>query len=236
MVGGGLWSGSLQTADRGQPAGTASASPSSTKASFSLIPWSRCRHRRRGDPPHRLPAARLLAPATASAFSATSCAASTRRSACQRLHNGLACPTTGPGHRRWLVHQLLRHSRREDNLPFKTVMDAIRLRAHVVEMWELADQAQDENAAGSCLRRRRRRYAPGSRCAAARTCSAPRWRSFTRNIPSVFGLGAAGGSGRAYCCQTSTRSTAEWRTGVSIVLNRKVVGWSKAISCSTTAQ
>lgn len=28
-------------------------------------------------------------------------------------------------------------------LPFKTLMDAIRLRAHLVEMWELADQAQD---------------------------------------------------------------------------------------------
>jgi len=27
--------------------------------------------------------------------------------------------------------------------PFKTLMDAIRLRAHLVEMWELADQAQD---------------------------------------------------------------------------------------------
>lgn len=34
----------------------------------------------------------------------------------------------------------------ENSFPFKTVMDAIRLRAHVVEMWELADQAQDENA------------------------------------------------------------------------------------------
>ncbi len=30
--------------------------------------------------------------------------------------------------------------------PFKTLMDAIRLRAHVVEMWELADQAQDADA------------------------------------------------------------------------------------------
>jgi NADH dehydrogenase len=29
---------------------------------------------------------------------------------------------------------------------FKTLMDAIRLRAHVVEMWELADQATDANA------------------------------------------------------------------------------------------
>lgn len=29
-------------------------------------------------------------------------------------------------------------------LPFKTLMDAIRLRAQVVEMWELADQATDE--------------------------------------------------------------------------------------------
>jgi NADH dehydrogenase len=28
--------------------------------------------------------------------------------------------------------------------PFKTLMDAIRLRAHVVEMWELADQATDK--------------------------------------------------------------------------------------------
>lgn len=27
--------------------------------------------------------------------------------------------------------------------PFKTLMDAVRLRAHVVEMWELADQAED---------------------------------------------------------------------------------------------
>jgi NADH dehydrogenase len=27
--------------------------------------------------------------------------------------------------------------------PFKTLMDAIRLRAHLVEMWELADQAED---------------------------------------------------------------------------------------------
>lgn len=34
----------------------------------------------------------------------------------------------------------------EHSFPFKTVMDAIRLRAHVVEMWELADQAQDEAA------------------------------------------------------------------------------------------
>ena len=32
------------------------------------------------------------------------------------------------------------------SFPFKTVMDAIRLRAHMVEMWELADQAQDEAA------------------------------------------------------------------------------------------
>lgn len=32
------------------------------------------------------------------------------------------------------------------SFPFKTVMDAIRLRAHMVEMWELADQAQDEVA------------------------------------------------------------------------------------------
>lgn len=29
--------------------------------------------------------------------------------------------------------------------PFKTLMDAIRLRAHLVEMWELADQAEDAN-------------------------------------------------------------------------------------------
>jgi len=34
----------------------------------------------------------------------------------------------------------------EHSFPFKTVMDAIRLRAHMVEMWELADQAQDEMA------------------------------------------------------------------------------------------
>ncbi len=31
----------------------------------------------------------------------------------------------------------------EHSFPFKTLMDAIRLRAHVVEMWELADQAED---------------------------------------------------------------------------------------------
>lgn len=33
----------------------------------------------------------------------------------------------------------------ERAFPFKTLMDAIRLRAHVVEMWELADQATDAN-------------------------------------------------------------------------------------------
>ncbi len=32
----------------------------------------------------------------------------------------------------------------EHSFPFKTLMDAIRLRAHSVEMWELADQATDE--------------------------------------------------------------------------------------------
>lgn len=32
------------------------------------------------------------------------------------------------------------------SFPFKTLMDAIRLRAHVVEMWELADQAEDATA------------------------------------------------------------------------------------------
>lgn len=31
----------------------------------------------------------------------------------------------------------------ENGFPFKTLMDAIRLRSHVVEMWELADQARD---------------------------------------------------------------------------------------------
>lgn len=34
----------------------------------------------------------------------------------------------------------------ERSFPFKTLMDAIRLRAHVVEMWELADQATSEAA------------------------------------------------------------------------------------------
>ena len=37
------------------------------------------------------------------------------------------------------------------SFPFKTVMDAIRLRAHMVEMWELADQAQDEIARRNLL-------------------------------------------------------------------------------------